>query len=116
RAETGERFAREMGEKLEIEVEAAVSPAAALEGADIVCTATTSATPVFDARDVRPGVHINAVGSYRPEVVEIPAATVCRARVVVDHHDSALEEAGDLLTPLREGMITESHFSTELGE
>jgi alanine dehydrogenase len=65
---------------------------------------------------VKPGTHINAVGAYRPEVAEIPSATVCRARVVVDHRASALEEAGDLLQPLRQGLIQESHFGTELGE
>lgn len=114
--EAGERFAREMSEKLGIEVERAASASAALEGADVVCTATTSAAPVFDDRDIRPGVHINAVGSYRPEVVEIPAETVRRSRVVVDHRDSALEEAGDLLTPYRHGLIDESCFGTELGD
>jgi ornithine cyclodeaminase len=49
-------------------------------------------------------------------MIEVPAATVQRARVVVDHHVSALEEAGDLVAPWRAGLIAESHFSTELGD
>jgi ornithine cyclodeaminase/alanine dehydrogenase-like protein (mu-crystallin family) len=110
------RFAAEMSQRLNIAVETARSSAAAIDGADVVCTATTSATPVFDDRDLPAGAHINAIGSFRPDVAEIPAATVCRARVVVDHRASAREEAGDLLTPCRLGLIAESHFHTELGD
>lgn len=111
-----DRFAAEMTRQHGVPVERASSPAEALASADVICTATTSTSPVFADSELKPGVHINAVGSYRPEVVEIPAATVCRARVVVDHRASALEEAGDLLTPLRQGLIQESHFGTELGD
>src|SRR5262249_8392051 len=53
--------------------------------------------------------------SYKPEVVEIPAATVCRSHIVVDHRESALEEAGDLLTPHRDGLIDAACFGAELG-
>jgi ornithine cyclodeaminase len=115
-AESAGRFADEMQQRLGLAVERAASPSAALDGADVICTATTSPTPVFDDRDVRPGTHINAVGSFRPDVSELPAATVCRARVVVDHRASAHEEAGDLLVPLRAGLIQEQHFGAELGQ
>lgn len=114
--EAAVRFAEEMQRRLGIPVEPAASPAAAIETADIICTATTSATPVFDDHDLRPGTHINAVGAFHPDTAEIPAATVCRARVVVDHLASVLEEAGDLLMPLRAGLISEQHFTDELGE
>jgi len=115
-ASAADRFAAEMTERLGRPVQRAASPAQALEHADVVCTATTSPMPVFDDGDLPRGVHVNAIGSYRPHVSEIPAATVCRARVVVDHRASALEEAGDLLGPLRQGLIRESHFSVELGD
>jgi ornithine cyclodeaminase/alanine dehydrogenase-like protein (mu-crystallin family) len=111
-----DRFAAEMTERLGLPVRRAETPAAVLEGADVICAATTSSIPIFEDRELPPGAHINAIGSYRPEVTEIPAATVCRARVVVDHRASAMEEAGDLLGPLRQGLIEPSHFSTELGE
>jgi ornithine cyclodeaminase/alanine dehydrogenase-like protein (mu-crystallin family) len=114
--EAGESFAREMSQKLGIEVARASSPSAALQDADVICTATSSATPVFDDRDIRPGMHINAVGSYKPEVVEVPAATVRRSHIVVDHRESALEEAGDLLTPLRAGLIDAACFDAQLGD
>jgi ornithine cyclodeaminase/alanine dehydrogenase-like protein (mu-crystallin family) len=114
--EAAGRFAREMAAALGIPVDVASSPAGALDGADVVCTATTSAVPVFDDRDLAPGAHINAIGSYKPDAREIPAETVERARVVVDSLGAALEEAGDLVLPLREGRIGRAHIETELGE
>jgi ornithine cyclodeaminase len=92
------------------------SPAEALADADIVVTATTSSTPVFDDTDLRAGVHINAIGSYKPEVCEIPSETVARAMVVVDSRAAAWEEAGDLIQPLRAGFIGSDHIHAELGE
>lgn len=83
--------------------------------ADIVCTATTSRTPVFDDALIRPGTHINAVGAYTPEMQELPAATVARATLVVDATEAALEEAGDLIAPLRDGLVGHEHFERELG-
>ncbi|MFO0891728.1 MAG: hypothetical protein U0790_21615 [Isosphaeraceae bacterium] len=95
---------------------AAGSPTEALEGADIVCATSTSRVPIFDDRDIAPGVHINAVGSYKPEVAELPPETVARARVVVDSREAAWIEAGDLIQPLRSGLIREEHVRAELGE
>jgi ornithine cyclodeaminase/alanine dehydrogenase-like protein (mu-crystallin family) len=111
-----DRFCAEMTRRLGRPVQRAASPAEALKDADVVCTATTASDPIFEDSDIRRGTHINAIGSYLPHVSEIPPATVCRARIVVDHLASALEEAGDLLQPLRQGMIGQSHFATELGD
>ncbi|MDP6635373.1 MAG: hypothetical protein QGG42_10770 [Phycisphaerae bacterium] len=109
-------FETEMSERLGIPVTAASSARANLAEADIVCTATTSETPVFDDADLTPGVHINAVGSYKPLVREIPSETVVRARLVVDETTAILEEAGDLLIPINEGLIGPSHICAELGQ
>jgi ornithine cyclodeaminase/alanine dehydrogenase-like protein (mu-crystallin family) len=108
-------FAAEMSARLGLAVEPAGS-AAALREADIVCTATTSATPVFRDQDLKPGVHINAVGSYKPHVRELPGETIRRARLFVDDRRACLEEAGDILIPLREGLIGEGHIRAEIGE
>jgi ornithine cyclodeaminase/alanine dehydrogenase-like protein (mu-crystallin family) len=108
-------FAGEMSAKLGFQVVPADGPAA-LREADIICTATTSAAPVFDDRDLKPGVHINAVGSYKPHIREIPGETVRRARLFVDEKRSCLEEAGDILIPLGEGLIGEDHIRAEIGE
>jgi len=92
------------------------SPREALDGADIVCAATTSRTPVFAGRDLAPGTHVNGIGSFTPEMQEIDAETVRRARVVIDSRAAALAEAGDLIIPLRDGVVTLDHVSDEIGE
>ena len=94
----------------------AETPAQALADADVVCTATTSHTPVFSDAHLKPGVHINGVGSYTPDMQEVPAETVQRAYVVVDSRSAALVEAGDLIRPLRLGWIAEADLHVELGE
>ncbi len=109
-------YAEEMAARLGVPVLVASSPAEAVRQADVICTATTSATPVFDDADLRPGTHINAVGAYTPQMQEVPAETVARARVVVDHREASLAEAGDLIIPLRQGLIAEDHIWAELGE
>jgi len=109
-------FAIEMSTRLGVDIQVASTPQAAITGADVVCTATISRTPVFDDTDVPSGAHVNAVGSYKPDVQEIPAETMRRARIVVDQRESALSETGDLIVPLRQGLIAETDIHAELGE
>ncbi len=108
-------FSERMQQKLKVHVVAAPSASVAITDAEIICTATTSRTPVFDDRDVSPGTHINAIGVYKPHEREIPAATVARARVVVDDVEAAWEEAGDLILARSEGAISDTHIHATLG-
>ena len=109
-------YAAEMSRRLSLPVKVAASSSEAVRQAGVVCTATTSTIPVFADADVQPGTHINAIGAYTPQMQEIPAETVLRAQVVIDHHEASLAEAGDLLIPLRRGLMTEDHIYAELGE
>jgi alanine dehydrogenase len=84
--------------------------------ADIICTATTSNKPVFDGKALRPGTHINAVGAYTPQMQEVDSETIRRAKVVIDSRQASLAEAGDLIIPLQQGVITEKHIYAEIGE
>jgi ornithine cyclodeaminase/alanine dehydrogenase-like protein (mu-crystallin family) len=113
-----EAFVEEMAGKGPIpnDIQIVESPAAAVRDADIICTATTSRTPVFNGHDLKPGTHINGIGSFTPDMREIDSVTVQRARVVVDSREAALAEAGDLLIPLKAGLISPDHIDTELGE
>ncbi len=77
----------------------AESPRQAAQNADVVITATTSPTPVFNGADLKPGAHITGVGSYTPQMQEVDAATVLRAKVVVDSRAACLAEAGDIIIP-----------------
>ena len=110
-------FAEEMKSKGLIKyVRVAANSQEAVQNADIICTATTSNQPVFEDRHVKPGTHISAVGSYTPDMQEIPAETLLRAKIFVDSRSASLEEAGDLIQPLRAGIFDESHIYGELGE
>jgi ornithine cyclodeaminase/alanine dehydrogenase-like protein (mu-crystallin family) len=107
---------RRFGAPIPADVRVAATARAALAEADILCCATASPAPLFDDADLRPGTHINGVGSYRPSMQEVPAATVARARVVVDQRRAAWAEAGDLVIARDRGLIDEDHVVAELGE
>ncbi|MEA3355996.1 MAG: hypothetical protein U9Q23_01445 [Candidatus Bipolaricaulota bacterium] len=114
--ERANAFATESSRRLSLPVEVAATPADAVRHADIIGTATSSSTPVFAPDDIRAGVHINAIGAFTPQMQEIPAETILRAKVVVDNKETALAEAGDLLIPMQQGLMSESHIYGELGE
>jgi ornithine cyclodeaminase/alanine dehydrogenase-like protein (mu-crystallin family) len=89
------------------------SPSAeeAVRGADIVCCATTSTEPIFSADWISPGTHVNAVGSFRLEMIELPPELFGRAALVaVDSREAALEEAGELVAAIREGLLEPDGF------
>ena len=90
--------------------------AAALDGADIVVTATASPTPVFEPTAIAPGTHINAVGAYTATTRELPAQTVAAGRLIVDDRTAALSEAGDILLAIADGSIDEAHVAGTVGE
>ncbi len=113
--EKAKTFCNQMRDILGIDVIAAEKPNL-LKNADIICTATSSPTPVFSDEHVKPGAHINAIGAYRPDMREIPGKTVARSLVIVDHLASCLKEAGDLLLPMAQGLFDQDHIHGEIGE
>jgi ornithine cyclodeaminase/alanine dehydrogenase-like protein (mu-crystallin family) len=84
-------------------LEAEEGDAGAVDRADIVCTCTTSAEPLFDGAAVAAGAHVSAMGSYRPSTREIDEALLRRATVILEDRQAVLAEAGDLLIPLESG-------------
>jgi ornithine cyclodeaminase len=83
---------------------------------DLICTCTTSEQPLFDGSLLRSGVHVNAVGSHRPDARELDTETIRRGRVVVETRDVALAEAGELAIPIAEGAIVPGHVVADLAE
>ena len=115
-----EKSVESLKEELEPEVGIKIEPAKtaeeAVRNADLLVTVTTAKEPIVSADWLRPGVHINAVGSHRPDLREIDAATFERARIVVDSREAIMAECGDILLAIKEGVITENHIYAEIGE
>lgn len=88
----------------------------AARGADIIVTATSSATPVLAGKWIASGAHINAVGAPQPNMRELDTAAVRGARLFVDSRAGALAESGDVMIPIAEKAITTGHIRGEIGE
>lgn len=87
----------------------------AVRDVHVVCTATTSTTPVLDGSTLAPGTHVNAIGSYTLSMQELDPGTIQRARVFVDSLEAAEAESGDLMAAVR-GGVTAINQWTELGQ
>jgi ornithine cyclodeaminase/alanine dehydrogenase-like protein (mu-crystallin family) len=103
-------------DSLGIAVEVCPTAERAVRDADIVCTTTSAREPVLDGAWLRPGTHVNAIGSSTPAARELDATTVVRSRVYVDRRESALKESGDILRAIEEDAITPDHLVGELGD
>jgi alanine dehydrogenase len=108
-------FATQMSQEINRPVES-VDAQTCVTQSDVLCTCTTSQLPLFDGNQLRPGTHLNLVGAFQPHAREVDSRTVQRARIVVDTYDGALAEAGDLLIPIKEGVISRDHIAADLHE
>lgn len=99
-------FIETMQGRVRPRLEPASSPAQAVEDAQIVCAATGASSPVFPGEALAPDVHINAVGSFRLDMLELDRATIEGAAIVVDQRDAAAEEAGELVDAAEAGITS----------
>lgn len=84
---------------------------------DIITTVTTSTTPTFDAKYIKDGTHINGIGSFTPDMIELPTELINKNnKIYFDTNDGVLSEAGDILLPLDKELITKNDFKGELGD
>lgn len=113
--ESAASFIKGMSDKLNIEIIPAKN-FSLLKEADIICTATPSEAPLFGDSILGEGIHINAVGSYKPAMIEISPETVKRSRLYVDSIFSSLQEAGEITQTMARGMMKESHIIGEIGQ
>ncbi|MEE9245621.1 MAG: NAD(P)-binding domain-containing protein [Gemmatimonadota bacterium] len=114
---SAERFASEMAGRREVpdRVEVAESAAAAAKDADIICVATSSLEPVLMRGEAPDGAHINAVGSFTSEMIELDPELVAECRVVVDQREAALAEAGEIIAAIEAGLMKGTDLA-ELGD
>jgi ornithine cyclodeaminase/alanine dehydrogenase-like protein (mu-crystallin family) len=112
--------ARQLKETLEeetgVKINVAGSPREAVLDADLLVTVTTAKEPILKADWLKPGVHINAVGSHRPDLREIDGATLAGAKIVVDSREAIMSECGDILLAIGEKAITAENVHAEIGE
>jgi ornithine cyclodeaminase/alanine dehydrogenase len=111
-----EAFARQISRDYEVETLPADSPEQVVKQSDLIVTATTSHTPLFKGELVRKDTHVNAIGAAEPDAREVDAELVKRSVLVVDSRAQALSNYGDIMIPIREKMIEETHIRAELGE
>ncbi len=88
----------------------------AVNGAHIICCATAATEPVLRGHWLPLGVHIDLVGSFKPEMREADDDTMRRARVFVDTHEGALAEAGDIIQAVASGAMTHDDIAGDLFE
>jgi alanine dehydrogenase len=111
-----EEFAARESRRHGIRVEPVENVRAAVDGADLICTVTTSVDPILIGEWLAPGAHVNAVGACTSKSRELDSTAVLRSRVFVDRRESALNESGDFLIPKGEGVFGDEHIRGELGE
>ena len=111
-----ESFAAEMNDELSATVAAVATPDAAIDGADVVVTATNASGPVFDGDLLEPGTLVTAMCQYNPDNRELDATTIQRSTYVPDLRERVSQDAGSFIQAVEEGVIDEDHVHAELGE
>jgi len=114
-AATAEKLAKRLS-RPEMKVAATSDLEGAVRGADIICTATSATEPLIRGDWLEPGVHLDCVGSYRPDMREVDDAAVSKARLFVDSRAAALSEAGDIVLPMDAGVISADDITADLYE
>jgi len=109
-------YSRTRSHAEQLDAEVADSVEEAVRDADIIVTTTNSKEPILRREWIKPGAHINAVGSSIATARELDSATMAAASLFVDRRESTVNESGDYLFALREGAIDEKHIRAELGE
>ena len=110
------KIKQELQAEIGVAIEGVKSAEEAVRGSDLIVTATTAKEPVLSAEWLKPGAHINAVGSHRPDARELDGATLARSRLFVDSRDAIMAECGDVLLAIQDKSITPDHAQTEIGE
>lgn len=87
-----------------------------VEASDVICTVTSSATPILKGDWIKPGTHLNLVGSAVATTAEVDTTCVARSRFYVDYREAALAQAGELLNAINAGTVTPDHIIGEIGD
>jgi len=111
-----EEFVKDISQKLDLNVEAVETSRQCVENSDVVIVATNSKVPVFDGGWLKEGAHVSSIGVTGPEGRELDDTTIKKAKIVVDTKQGALAETGDLIIPIKKGIISHDSIYAELHE
>lgn len=114
--ENAERFSEEMTKKFQVRIRVCESVMEAVKDADIICTLTPSKEPYLEADWIKPGAHINAVGTFTPVTREVTSALVVKSKLYADQVEAMKKESGEFLIPKQEGLIDDSKIQGSIGE
>jgi len=114
--ERARAFAGRMGAELRIPLSAQPTARDAVAEADIICTVSAAAEPILQGAWVKPGTHVNIVGSSYAGPVEVDDALVVRSRFVADSRESVLRQGAEFLKARNAGLIGDGHIVAEIGE
>jgi ornithine cyclodeaminase/alanine dehydrogenase-like protein (mu-crystallin family) len=114
--EHARKFSEEMRPDFSFRLEPVETVDEALEGADLIVTATTAVEPIVRREWLLAGAHLNVVGSSTPNAREVDSETMAAASLFVDRRESTINEAGDYLFAVRDGVIFPDHIRAEIGE
>jgi alanine dehydrogenase len=113
---SAQRVRQELESEIGVDIEVATSAEETVSDCDLIVTVTTAREPIVESEWLKPGAHINAVGSHRPDHREIDGATVARSKIVVDSREAIMAECGDILLAIKEKSVTENPIYAEIGE
>ncbi len=113
--ESAEAIAAE-ARALGLQAEAVVNLEAAVRTADVVSCATLSSEPLVSGEWLKAGAHLDLIGAFKPSMRESDDMAISRSSVFVDTRAGALTEAGDIVQPLKSGVLTEAAIKAELVE
>jgi len=114
--ERAETFAARMAAELGLPVTAASDVETAVAEADIICTVSSAREPILHGAWVRPGTHLNLVGSSVAGPVEVDNELVARARFIADSREGVLAQGSEFLAAKTAGLIGDDHIVAEIGQ
>ena len=116
RPEAAQAYKAETEAQYGIPVTIAQDVRSCVKDADIICTLTPSKEPWLTLDMVKPGAHVNAVGTFTPATREAASDLIAASRLYADQVEAMKKESGEYLVPLQEGLITEEHIVGSIGE
>ena len=114
--ERSHAFCVRVSEELDLPVRSAIDVEDAVSDADIICTVTAAAEPILKGAGVRPGTHVNLVGSGFAGPVEVDDDLVARSRFIADSRDGVLQQGAEFLRAKTSGRIDDAHIVAEIGQ